>query len=542
MPSTQTVGATGSVITPVLSTVKSIYITLTMMGLLVCVTGCVAAKLDSTGKRVSAPAESYQYWIATSLDKVLKTDSIGSARTANLKAAKNEHEAFQIVLRPTAAMSGTTISTSSLTGTAGTIAASNVKVYLPWYINLPYYKRDVPDPLPPYSSPFNLAAGQTQPLWVDVYVPRTTAAGDYKGSINISTTGGSTMRVPYTLHVYKFTLPNEQKFQVLVDFYDYYMAPKEGVTWGSAEDKALWKKYYEMLLDHGMSMPTYPTDDYFSAETTAYMKDPRVSVVRIPYDANSTKQAQYFNQVKANGQWGKHVLDAVDEATSREQYEQVKVRANYYHSIDPTAKVLTTYYTATPSWAAPNHITDLLAGYTGVWCPMLGDAYEVDRLAVRRAAGDRVWAYIATNPDGVSPNYFLQDPAISHRIITWTCYLYDAMGWLYWHSNYWADVQDPWTDICTGKKIDPRLYGEGSLIYPGKLHTGVAGPVSSIRMEVWRDGVEDHKYFMLLQQKIGRAATLNYVKQVAQGWKVYTQNKDLFYSTRDQIAKKIEGS
>ena len=39
--------------------------------------------------------------------------------------------------------------------------------------------------------------------------------------------------------------------------------------------------------------------------------------------------------------------------------------------------------------------------------------------------------------------------------------------------------------------------GNGSLYYPGPI-----GPVSSIRLEVLRDGIEDYEYFNLLRQAV----------------------------------------
>ena len=41
--------------------------------------------------------------------------------------------------------------------------------------------------------------------------------------------------------------------------------------------------------------------------------------------------------------------------------------------------------------------------------------------------------------------------------------------------------------------------GDGFLIYPGKL-IGVDGPVSSVRLEQAREGVEDYEYLHLLKQ------------------------------------------
>ncbi len=598
----ETVSAQTSAVAPLLTTVKSIYSKPSMVGLLVrvtgtittasvaagwfmlsdgspqqikvycpdsaytsgtvIVTGCVGAEKDSSGRvipvlRAEASASditgsnnpspppvttvSYFAWTDSSLNKVTKNDAARALQPASISAAKNEHEAFQIVLRgDTETLKSVTITPRDLKSATGLIPASNVQVCLPYYIYLPSYSKYVADPLPVVKSAFDLAPGQVQPVWVDVYVPKTTPAGDYSGTVSISATNGKTTDVPVTLHVYNFTLPDESKLTTQFDFYDYYMAPKEGVTYGSPECRALWKQYYEFLLARGISTSTFPVDDFMSTEAANYLKDPRLTSFRIPQSNDANVQRNYFNQVKNNGAWGKGFCVLPDEVYDKASYDKFKSQATFYKSIDPTAPCLATYYSATPTWAAPQHTTDILAGYANIWCPISGYAFEDDRLAVRRALGEKVWTYICTNPDGVTPNFFLQDPAMSHRIIAWQCYFHQATGWLYWHSNYWNDVADPWTDACTGKLIAGNLYGEGSLLYPGKVHTGTAGPVSSVRLEVFRDSLDDYKYLWLLEQKIGRAQVMTYVQQLITSWTSWNRDISKFESIRDQIAKRIE--
>ncbi len=77
-------------------------------------------------------------------------------------------------------------------------------------------------------------------------------------------------------------------------------------------------------------------------------------------------------------------------------------------------------------------------------------------------------------------------------------------------------------------------------MYPGKVHTGIAGPVSSIRLEVFRDSLEDYRYLWLLEQKVGREGVMTYVKQLATTWWDYNKDISKFESVRDQIAKRIE--
>jgi hypothetical protein len=91
------------------------------------------------------------------------------------------------------------------------------------------------------------------------------------------------------------------------------------------------------------------------------------------------------------------------------------------------------------------------------------------------------------------------------------------------------------------KWINPNLYGDGSLLYPGKK-VGIDGPVSSIRLECIRDGIEDYSYLWLLEQKAGRDAVLPYVRKLTTEWKDFTRDPALFKAVREEIAAQIEKS
>lgn len=61
--------------------------------------------------------------------------------------------------------------------------------------------------------------------------------------------------------------------------------------------------------------------------------------------------------------------------------------------------------------------------------------------------------------------------------------------------NWWGEKDgtplNPWDDMATVKFINPNLYGDGSLLY-----NGTDGPVSSLRLETIRDGIDDFEYFV----------------------------------------------
>ena len=95
----------------------------------------------------------------------------------------------------------------------------------------------------------------------------------------------------------------------------------------------------------------------------------------------------------------------------------------------------------------------------------------------------------------------------------------------YTGTNYWSQTTDPWLDPVTfisGFDCSEGyvLNGEGSLMYPDataqRRYTGqpdVQGPVSSIRFELLREGIEDYEYLWMLKDK-GEAILLKNIFKI----------------------------
>ncbi len=135
--------------------------------------------------------------------------------TVRLSAARGEFEPVQVVLRPKQPLSGLTASISDLSGEGASIPASAVDIlrvgYV--YVHTPTDEQGAvgwwPDPLPPLDEPIDIEAGQNQPLWVRVEVPRDARPGDYRGTLSLSADGWSA-EVPVELRVWDFEMPEER--------------------------------------------------------------------------------------------------------------------------------------------------------------------------------------------------------------------------------------------------------------------------------------------------------------------------------------------
>ena len=89
-------------------------------------------------------------------------------------------------------------------------------------------------------------------------------------------------------------------------------------------------------------------------------------------------------------------------------------------------------------------------------------------------------------------------------------------GFLYWAVNAYAE-----SDTLAFRKDLPE--GDGVLIYPGQYFNSTS-PVVSIRMERWRDSMEDYEYLAKLEKKIGRAKSETLFQSIYQSPEKYSKN------------------
>jgi len=168
------------------------------------------------GELLPGSSEQVGLWWASSGWKVGRERGLPSekGKAMVVRAAKNEVEAAQLIIRPATALKGLTIKAGVLAGPAGaTIAAQNIEVLEVRYVNVtrPTDRSAVagywPDPLPSMTKPIDLEAGKNQPFWIRVKAPRDARAGVYEGKISLAAEGFSAA-VPIRVEVYDFVLPD----------------------------------------------------------------------------------------------------------------------------------------------------------------------------------------------------------------------------------------------------------------------------------------------------------------------------------------------
>ena len=171
---------------------------------------------SSFGELLAGSSDKAGLWWASSGWKISRDKSLPSEKSQaiTIRAARNEAEAAQLVVRPAKQLIGLTIQVEDLSGPGGTaISSDNVEVLKVRYVNVerPTDKSAVtghwPDPLPPLKGPINLEQNKNQPFWIRVKVPSSSPAGIYTGSINLDAKDYKT-KVELHVEVYDFVLPD----------------------------------------------------------------------------------------------------------------------------------------------------------------------------------------------------------------------------------------------------------------------------------------------------------------------------------------------
>ena len=121
-----------------------------------------------------------------------------------------------------------------------------------------------------------------------------------------------------------------------------------------------------------------------------------------------------------------------------------------------------------------------------IWTAYIGffDPAQVVRV---HPSGGELWIY-ANKVHGIDHR------PKGMRILGWLIWAYDLDGYLFWGVNWWE--VDPWTTVSAhGKDFLKR----GTLVYPDTKGRGV---VTSLRLEAFRDGIEDMLLIQALEKNM----------------------------------------
>ncbi len=175
-----------------------------------------------------------------------------------------------------------------------------------------------------------------------------------------------------------------------------------------------------------------------------------------------------------------------------------------------------------------------LVGAVDYWCPLINDFQENEAFfRGREKHGEKVLVYTCLIPGGPWLNRTLDMERIRQVYFGWGAAHYNTYGFLHWGLNYYA--ADPFMQSVVhhpapGAGANNFLpAGDTHIIYPG-----TNGPLSSIRFEAHRIGIEDYELLYQLKQTNPKLVE----KQIGKIFRSYT-DYDTSLSSYRKVKKKV---
>lgn len=444
------------------------------------------------------------------------------AAVLRLAAARGEAELAQLVLRAETPVDGVSVHVTDLVCDDGAarIAAAEVELLRQHYIRVeqpttPAFEPGWhPDALPPLDGPLALEPGRNQSVWLKLRIPEGQRPGTYRGEVVVTAPGAQETRVAVELVVWDLVLPaGGSSRSAFAIWYD-QVAAHYGVEEGSEAALELARRFYAFQLDQRLPADDLPLPPGLSADAwleaaEPYLADPRAICFRIPFDARDVERTRAIVAgLRARGhlERGYFYLDEIDEPTAGGHAPT----EGGHHRVRELCDLLEEIAPGTPHLVTAEPVPDL-AGAVRTWCPLL-DRIDTPYARERRAAGDAFWWYGCIFPTRPHPSYHLDDDLAGARLLPWMMRRDGVDGNLYWATTIFGRwdgerfvARDPWTDPVPWPGADGRgggANGDGQLIYPGPD----GRPVSTLRLEAIREGLEDHEHLVLLETALAAAA------------------------------------
>lgn len=484
-------------------------------------------------------------WVAPSLVRVRPSDSAGTATQLDLYAAKGETESFQIIVQaPPGGLSNVNVTTHSLGGPLATLYREHYVYISPgttdWYTNhnRPEGPGWYPDGLIPFvdpetgqppvggvleAAPFDLAAGENQPIWVDLHVPRTAAAGSYPCTFTVTSDQGEAS-VTVNLHVWRFTLP---------------LKPAMKSYFRIENDESRIAKNLELLRNR--LMPPW-----------VELSEERDAIDNLGLNCTNLGFWSAAN-VRTGVMYPPPPVEDVEAAMALHQPDLYLYN---YTADEVYITGSTMFFDLMLEWAQVLHqagidnlvvmppVRDLRDDDTGtgrsavdIWVllPKVYDVFVYD-VYEALAKGDRCWSYNALVQDGYTPKWQIDFAPINYRIQPgFINQSLDLTGLLYWAIDRWT--ADTWNSPIGG--YSEHYPGEGLLVYPG-AEAGLAGVAPCMRLKYLRDGVDDYDYIQLLKNRGYGDWALSIARTVGPDWTNWTRDPGALEAARIELGNMLD--
>jgi hypothetical protein len=446
------------------------------------------------GELLPGSNEQADLWWASSGWKISRERLLPSTHgeAVVIRAARNEAEAAQWVIRPRVPLKGLRAGTGALSGPAGAIIpATAVETLRVRYVTVEHptdktaVAGDWPDPLPPMREGLDLSVGLNQPFWVRIKTPADAPAGVYRGLIHLTAEGYSA-EVPLSVEVFNFSLPDRmtcttafgadpqaifkyhgtsdpaQKRLVLAKYWASYSAhhisPYDPAPLDPFEVK--WPAISDLKnTDPAAIKPGICWEKWDSAMTEAFDKF-HFNTVRLPvvgmgsgtFHSRTEPEILGFSEDSSEYKVAFRAYCQTVQEHLREKGWLDKAYVYWFDEPDPKDYEFVMNGFRKLKEAAPDitrmlteEVNPVLIGGPNLWCP-ISNNFDLDAARVRSREGETFWWYICTGPKAPYCTLFIDHPGTELRVWLWQTWQRNIQGILIWQSNYWhseAAYPDP---------------------------------------------------------------------------------------------------
>ncbi|KPK71069.1 hypothetical protein AMJ87_07775 [candidate division WOR_3 bacterium SM23_60] len=497
-----------------------------------------------------------------------------------LETARNEREAFQLVIRPQAEMKNCSIEfTEFVSNNATKISKNALSFSVVGYVNITEkstYDGVIglnPDYLAPHER-FDCIEGKNNPIWIMASVSENVGGGIYSGHVILKAKGKIVARIPLEITVWDFALPQRTHLLVRSNF------------WFSLVRKFDNRKANQILDDYYRNLAHHRVNAFANIDIKTEIVGESLICVFADFDHKASRllNTHEFTAITvgpflgdASGWEYRRTWSGLDPASPRfENFlsQYCKKLENHLESkgwlnrcwlqywdepplhdpglenileigriIKKSAPHLKIYMT---KWPIPE-----LYDIVDIWCiPFTRIRFRQNRVTARKKEKEIVCVY-HNDP-------YIDTPLIDKRLYAWRYRIANIDGaYAWWNLTFWQTdpyinphmLEEKWSGRSSYLKA-----GDGVLLYPNPQGSGA--PVNSLRWEVFTQGLEDYEYFWLLEQRINTVRTrlesdkefTNYasyrvkeiIAQVIEDYfDTWNRDVDYLYALRRRIANEI---
>jgi hypothetical protein len=560
----------------------------------------LAAGIASPSRGDGEPAGEIRWWTTHSLEKIRPDDRPRPPAAIELLAARNEFEPFQLVLRADGRrVDDVDVEVSDLTGRSGSrIASANATIYLERYlaVRTPSSTEggagEWPDALLPrvdtYAGerrrafPATLEPGRNQPVWIDLYVPKSTSPGDYRGEAVVTVGGERRIAAPIVLRVLPFELPSTSTLATSYGLNGVGALEQHRGSYTSDQDLfEITRVYTAALLRHRLSAHgasfappqwkasrkkvmlewgSYDREVADFLDGTVFGADQPLPGARatsidvrtppgLPDDESRVLYwREWARHFRERGWLDRLFLYVWDEPARDQHYGKVLALGRQAREAAPELAVLLTEQLA-PS----------LSEVVDVWVTLVncierrppfdyGCEETVPRSgydAVERE-GRRLWWYQSCASHGCGivgeeaftgwPSLVVDVDPVANRVMPWLAFAYGIDGELYYNTTEaYANDGSPWDSL-----LAHGGNGDGTLFYPGtpeRVGGSTHIPIESLRLKLVREGLEDYEYLALAASRLGADAAKREVARFVESVYRWDRDPEALYGARRKLAE-----